>query len=98
MFILGTLVFLATLPAIFRGDQSAAAVLNRAGKWFFMIIGFFVPLWIGVVIAAADHSHPYLILNQGNCFASFVSGYVGYGDLPYVSWIVKVSTMIGLNS
>jgi len=97
MFVMGTIAIIFGWPTIFRGDKPADAVIIKLGKWALMML-FFIPLWIGLVIGAADHSFPYLLLNQGNCFASFVSGWVGYADLPDVSWIVKVSTWIGLNS
>lgn len=96
-FIISTVCLVFALPTIFRGQQAASAILTSEGKWL-LIMGFLLPCWIGVVIGAADHNYPYLLLNQGNCFASFVSGWVGYGDLPEVGWIVKASTMIGLNN
>lgn len=80
----------------------AKEALTTGWKWVLMT-GIMLPLWIGIVIGAADHSKAYLLLNQGHyydvqCFASFVSGWVGYADCGDVSWLVKVSTIIGLNS
>ena len=99
-FIMGTLSLLISLPGIFRGAMRAKDALTREWKWL-LVMGIMLPLWIGIVIAAADHSKAYLLLNQGDygqCFASFVSGWIGYVDCGDVSWLVKVSTMIGLNT
>lgn len=99
-FVLGTLSLLISLPGIYRGPTPAKEALQRPWKWI-MIAGFTLPLWIGIVIAAADHSKAYVLLNQGvdtQCFSSFASGWIGYADCGDVSWLVKVSTMIGLNT
>lgn len=96
-FIMGTLGLIMGLPKICRELTTLEQVDFRRTKWILATI-FVLPQFIGIVISAADHSYPYLILNQDGCFASFVSGYRGYTELIDVPWIVKVATIIGLNS
>ena len=64
----------------------------------FWIAGLLIlPSFIGLCLAAAQNSHPYLILGQRSCYASYVSGQLAYVDAPHVSWTVKLATVIGLN-
>ena len=88
---------LCALPGIYRDTESVKEALPKKRKWF-VVMCFVLPQLIGLIIAAADHSHPFILIDQSGCFASFVSGYRAYTELVDVPWIVKVSTVIGLNN
>jgi len=97
-FTMSTIAILIAAQGIFyRGTLSAEDALKKSARWIIVIL-FILPQFIGLVIGAADHSHPYILIDQGGCFGSFVSGYRGYTELVEVPWIIKVSTIIGLNT
>jgi len=55
-----------------------------------------IPAIVGVVISVVFNGHEYFVLSQGGCGASFVGGRWGYLDLQFVSWGMKVSSLLGL--
>jgi hypothetical protein len=61
-----------------------------------MAVCLIAPALAGTCLAAAKHSHPYLLLLQDGCYASYVSGGAGYVDLS-VTWKIKLATLIGVN-
>jgi hypothetical protein len=56
-----------------------------------------IPAFYGFIVSAVLHGYPYLILLKDGCYASYVSGRFGFLDLPSVSWMIKVASMLGIN-
>ena len=63
----------------------------------------FVGVWIllpavaGAIVAGVVNGHSYLILNRNGCFASYVSGRLGYVDVDLIEWKIKLATWLGVN-
>ena len=58
-----------------------------------------LPVLVGIIVAAVVNGHQYLILNPRRyCFASYVSGRLGYLDLDWVTWKIKLATLLGLSN
>jgi hypothetical protein len=65
-----------------------------------MVLGLCIvlPSVAGMILACVLHSHNYLLLSQGSCYASYVSGRFAYIDLYFVYWKLKLEAWIGLNT
>ena len=96
-FTMSTIAILIAAPGIYRGMRSAEEASNKGASWIIAMC-FILPQFIGLIIGAVDHGSPYILIDQDGCFASFVSGYRGYTELIDVPWIIKLSTIIGLNT
>jgi hypothetical protein len=81
-----------------RGGSKKGVVGHMdAGLLRILYLLFVVPAFVGIIVSAVLHAHPYLILLREGCYASSVSGQFGYLDLPSVSWMIKVAVMMGIN-
>lgn len=56
-----------------------------------------LPTIAGILCAAILNRYDYLMFNQDGCWASYVSGRLGYIDVEFVDWKRKIATWIGLN-
>jgi hypothetical protein len=63
----------------------------------FVGAGLLLPNIAGILCAAILNDHNYLMLGQGACFASYVSGRMGYMDIYVPDWTRKLATWLGLN-
>jgi hypothetical protein len=98
LFAFGTISLIILSLYIFNSGERGIDEEEIPGDVKFWIVIFLIlPTFIGMCIAAAQNSHPYLILGQRSCYASYVSGQRAYVDVPDVSWTVKLATVIGLN-
>lgn len=63
-----------------------------------LALSLIVPCLVGIIIAGVVNGHQFLVLNPRRyCFASYVSGRLGYIDLYWVSWKIKIANLIGMN-
>jgi hypothetical protein len=72
---------------------------KEAGRKVKLYIGglLLLPNIAGMIGGAILNDHNYLMLQQGECFASYVSGRLGYVEIYIPEWTRKLATWLGLN-
>jgi hypothetical protein len=103
-----TLTFIPsiTIPRVgrFRGRRVLVKLPKvpelHLSEYLTVIVMFFVlfPFIAGFIMAVILNSHAYLLLGRKGCYGSYVSGRLGYLDLEFVNFRVKLSTWLGLNT